>query len=78
MYERISIKSEGGRTIRVAKRSIEFVQMVSNGYSRNEIADHYCLTKRTIERYLNILKEEIEAKDQYHLIGILFRLKLLE
>lgn len=56
---------------------VEIAKYLSKGYKAIEIAGESGLKKRTIEKYIELMKKECGATNSAHLVGIYFSKKLI-
>jgi DNA-binding NarL/FixJ family response regulator len=62
----------------IAETDINYVQMLANGFTRNEISEQCGLSKRTIELRFQILYGIFQAKTAAHLVAIFYRDNLID
>ncbi len=75
---RRSLYYELCQQIHLTQREQELLEWLSFGYSYGEIAQEIHLSVNTIKKYFFILREKFEAKDNSHLLSIVFRGGLLK
>lgn len=62
----------------IKDRERDIVKMLSEGKKPAEIGSKLNLAKRTIESYIDRIKDSHMAENSPHLVGIFFRKKLIE
>lgn len=62
----------------MSDKKISIIRLLSQGFKAQEIADQLKLSRRTVEKYLETLKELYEAKNQTHLVAICLREKIID
>lgn len=60
--------------IKFTKREMECLYFIIRGKSAKIIADHLCVSRRTVEDYVNKLKIKFSVKNKYELISTAVRL----
>ena len=54
------------------------IKMVAEGLTIDEIAIKWKMSRRTIDRELNLMRARHDAKNLYHLLAIFFRKSLIK
>jgi len=60
------------------KQQVFIVKQVSEGFTSKEIAHSLEISKKTVEKYIELMKAVHGAKNLYNLVAIFFRKKLIK
>jgi DNA-binding NarL/FixJ family response regulator len=56
----------------------QIVLLLANGFTAKEIGEKMKLSNRTIEKYLDVIKGELNAKTSAHLVHICHQNKMIK
>ena len=59
-------------------RKLEVAKLIADGLTAAQISQKLGITKKTVEKHLEILRAAYMAKNAPHLIAILFRTKIID
>ena len=62
----------------IRDRNLSFIQMLGNDWSRDEIAAHFGLSKRTVDSAIDNLRLEYDCNTVHGLVYRLFKLGLIK
>ena len=77
MPKTLIISKKNPDEVSISQREVDFVKMLSDGYSRKEISVKYKLSIRTIDAAIDRVKVKTGSKTMAHLVGLFFRNKLI-
>jgi len=52
----------------LSDREIEVLELIVQGYSAREVAEHLSLSARTVERHLDNVRSKLRARNRPHLV----------
>jgi DNA-binding CsgD family transcriptional regulator len=59
--------------LKVNTEALKAIRLLSRGYSTIEVGDKLSVSHRTVEKWLEVLREAYRAKTTVHLVAIFFR-----
>lgn len=59
--------------LKLTAREIQILGMVAEGMTGKEIANHFAISRRTVEKYQEEIKDKLGAKNQAHALTIAYR-----
>lgn len=60
------------------EQELQILQLLANGYKASEIGDAMGLSTRTVEKYIELMKGEYDARNVVHLAVIAVRNKVIK
>ncbi|GFE72031.1 response regulator transcription factor [Chroococcus sp. FPU101] len=63
--------------VQFTQQELNILALLTYGYNYEEIADKLNLSRNTIKKYVNLLRDKVNAKDKAHLICIALRSGLI-
>lgn len=59
--------------LKLTSREVQVMKMLAEGNLSKQIADHLCVSRRTVECYILRARKKLKASCQAHAIAICFR-----